>query len=109
IIVAGHLPHEAVENTIVVGELSLDGVVCHTHGLLPMAATARAQGHKRMFVPEVDAGEAALIPDLEIIPVKSLVDLYHHLAGRRSIEPYQPSSSDELELLFIPADFSEIE
>ena len=32
-----------------------------------MAATARANGFKRMFVPEVDAPEAALIPDLEVI------------------------------------------
>ena len=108
IILAGHLPHKPVESTIVVGELSLDGVVRHTRGLLPMAATARAHGYKRMFVPEMDAGEAALIPDLEIIPVKSLADLYNHLAGRRFIEPYQPSSSDELEPLFIPTDFSEI-
>src|SRR5690349_12606934 len=73
-----------------------------------MAATARANGYKRMFVPEVDAPEAALIPDLEIIPVKSLADLYDHLSGRRLIEPYRPSSSDTLEPLFIPTDFSEI-
>ena len=57
------------------GELSLDGAVRHTRGLLPMAATARANGFKRMFVPEVDAPEAALIPGLEIIPVKTLA--YH--------------------------------
>ena len=75
IILAGHLPHAIVDDTIVVGELSLDGAVRHTRGLLPMAATARANGYKRMFVPEVDAPEAALIPDLEIIPVKSLADL----------------------------------
>src|SRR5690349_10698818 len=73
-----------------------------------MAATARANGYKRMFVPEVDAPEAALIPDLEIIPVKSLADLYDHLSGRRLIEPYLPSSSDTLEPLFIPTNFSEI-
>jgi magnesium chelatase family protein len=108
IILAGHLPHEVVDNTLVVGELSLDGVVRHTRGLLPMAATARANGYKRMFVPEMDAGEAALIPGLEIIPVKSLADLYNHLSDRRLIAPYQPSSSDELEPLFIPTDFSEI-
>ncbi len=108
IILAGHLSHEVVGNTLVVGELSLDGIVRHTRGLLPMAATARANGYKRMFVPEIDAGEAALIPDLEVIPVKSLADLYNHLSGRRLIEPYQPSSSDELEPLFIPTDFSEI-
>src|SRR5688572_12151998 len=106
-VLAGFLPQEAIENTIVVGELSLDGLVRHTRGVLPMAATARANGFKRMFVPEVDAPEAALIPDLEIIPVKSLADLYKHLSGRRLIEPYQPSSA-ELEPLFIPTDFSEI-
>src|ERR687891_386359 len=107
VVLAGFLPQEAVENTIVLGELSLDGLVRHTRGVLPMAATARANGFKRMFVPEVDAPEAALIPDLEVMPVKSLADLYAHLSGRRFIEPYQPSS-DELEPLFIPTDFSEI-
>jgi magnesium chelatase family protein len=108
IILADYLPHDVVEETLVVGELSLDGNVRHTRGILPMAATARANGYKRMFVPEVDAPEAALIPDLEIIPVKSLADLYDHLSGRRLIEPYLPSNSDTLEPLFIPTDFSEI-
>ena len=107
IVLAGFLPHGKVENTLVVGELSLDGVVRHARGLLPMAATARANGYKRMFVPEVDAPEAALIPDLEIIPVKTLADLYNHLSGRRLIEPYIPSS-DVLEPLFMPTDFSEV-
>ncbi|HZM22278.1 MAG TPA: magnesium chelatase domain-containing protein, partial [Anaerolineales bacterium] len=107
ILLAGHLPHDVVDNTIVLGELSLDGVVRHTRGVLPMAATARANGFKQMFVPEVDAPEAALIPDLEVIPVKSLADLYAHLSGRHLIQPYQPSS-DELEPLFIPTDFGEI-
>ena len=107
IILAGFLPQEVAENTIVVGELSLDGTVRHTRGVLPMAATARANGFKRMFVPEVDAPEAALIPDLQVIPVRSLADLYDHLSGRRLIEPYRRSNA-ELEPLFVPTDFSEI-
>ena len=108
IMLAGHLPSDIVDGSLVVGELSLDGVVRHTRGLLPMAATARANGYRRMFVPEVDAPEAALIPGLEVIPVKSLADLYKHLSGRQLIESYQVSSKDELEPLFIPTDFSEI-
>jgi len=107
IMLAGFLPQDVVESTLVVGELSLDGAVRHARGLLPMAATARANGFKRMFVPEVDAPEAALIPGLEIIPVKSLADLYQHLSGRNLIEPYQPSN-EELEPLFTPTDFSEV-
>src|SRR5512143_3413408 len=87
LVLAGFLPQEATEGTIVVGELSLDGIVRHTRGVLPMAATARANGFKRMFVPEVDAPEAALIPDLEIIPVKSLADLYLHMTGEKPIDP----------------------
>src|SRR5215475_9263955 len=43
-----------------VGELSLDGQLRHTQGLLPMAATARAAGMTRVFVPAEDAAEAAL-------------------------------------------------
>ncbi len=107
IILAGYLPQETMDGSLVIGELSLDGLVRHTRGILPMAATARANGYKRMFVPEVDAPEAALIPNLEIIPVKSLAHLYDHLAGRQIIQPYQPSDSF-LEPLFTPTDFSEI-
>ncbi len=107
ILLSGHLPQESVQETIVIGELSLDGIVRHARGVLPMAATARQMGFKRMFVPEADAAEAALIPDLEIIPVKTLADLYQHLAGRRLIEPYQPSG-EEPPQLYTPTDFAEV-
>ncbi len=107
IILAGYLPQESVAEALFVGELSLDGVVRHTRGVLPMAATAKAKGFKRMFVPESDAGEAALIPDLDVYPVKTLAHLYDHLAGRQLIEPYQPSE-DSSEPLFTPTDFAEV-
>jgi magnesium chelatase family protein len=107
IVLAGYLPADALAETLVVGELSLDGNVRHARGVLPMAATARAQGFKRIIVPEADAAEAALIPGLEVIPVHTLAALYDHLAGRRSIEPYQ-RSSEESAPLFTPTDFAEI-
>lgn len=101
------LPPNCVDETLIVGELSLDGTVRHARGVLPMAAAARAQGFKRMIVSETDAAEAALIPDLEVIPVKTLADLYNHLAGRRLIEPFHPSG-EEPAPLFVPTDFAEI-
>jgi len=107
IVLGGHLPHEAVEQTLVVGELSLDGNVRHARGVLSMAATARAQGFKRIVVPEIDAGEAALIPELEVIPVQTLAALFQHLSGQKLIEPYQPAS-EELAPLFVPTDFAEV-
>ena len=56
LIYTGMLPSEAAEGTMVVGELSLDGTVRHARGVLPMAATARQAGFKRIVVPEADAG-----------------------------------------------------
>ena len=107
IILAGFLPQDSIEGAMFVGELSLDGVVRHTRGVLSMAAAARANGFKKIFVAESDAGEAALIPDLEVYPVKTLAHLYDHLAGRHLIDIYQ-ASTDSLEPLFTPTDFSEI-
>jgi magnesium chelatase family protein len=49
--------------------------------MLPMAALERAQGFDRIFVPEVDAPEAGLIPEIEIIPVGSLTRLVNPLSG----------------------------
>ena len=48
-----------------------------------MAVTVRGNGYRQMIVPEADADEAVLIPDPEIISVKMLPDLFHHLSGRR--------------------------
>ncbi len=88
-----------VENALFVGELSLDGSVRHTTGILPMAALAKERGIQIVFVPAEDAPEAALIGGLEVIPVTDLSSLVTHLQGLRSIEPYNYDldlSADEL-------------
>jgi magnesium chelatase family protein len=107
LVYSDYLPSGNVADALVVGELSLDGTVRHTRGILPMAATARQRGFKRIFVPEVDAPEAALIPDLEVIPVASLAALYNHLSGRKIIPAYVPVASQEQPSL-AGTDFSEV-
>jgi len=107
IVLSGYLPHQAIENTLIVGELSLDGLVRHTRGVLPIAATARAQGYKRIIVAEADAAEAALIPSLEVIPVKTLASLFDHLSGHRLIEPYVLLENEVIPQ-FVPTDFAEV-
>ncbi len=72
---------EWLEGALAVGELSLDGSVRHIRGVLPMAALAREMGFRRLFVPEDDAAEAALIPEVEVVPVESLTALVNHLSG----------------------------
>ena len=99
---------EALESALVVGELSLDGTVRHVRGVLAMAALARQEGYRRLFVPAADAAEAALIPDLEVIPVDSLAALYAHLVGESIIAPALAADIPTNTPLFSRIDFSEI-
>jgi len=107
LIYSGFLPPEAADGMMVVGELSLDGAVRHARGVLSMAATARQAGFKCIVVPEVDAAEAALIPDLKVIPVTSLAALYHHLNGRKPIAPQLPVEAEDAPIM-VPTDFCDV-
>jgi len=75
------VPLGTLDGAMVVGELSLDGSVRHVRGALSMAAKAREEGVKRLYVPAVDAPEAALIPDVEVVGVEHLAELVNHLYG----------------------------
>src|SRR5437667_9950413 len=82
-------PDEQIEEILFLGELSLDGSVRHTNGILPMVALAREKHLKTVFVPAVDALEATLIDGVEVFPVETLAQLISHLRGETLIEPYQ--------------------
>ncbi len=107
LVMMGRLPQAACEEAMVVGELSLDGSVRHSRGVLPMTVVARQQGFKRIFVPKVDATEAALIPNLEVIPVSTLSELFGHISGRLPIPPQPPVKPEELPII-TQTDFMEI-
>jgi magnesium chelatase family protein len=107
LIASDQLPPTSMEKSLVIGELSLDGSVRHVRGVLPMAALAREQGYKQVFVPQADAAEAALIPGLEVFPVASLETLVMHLDGRNQILPQPTIEISQVEAL-VQTDFGEI-
>ncbi len=82
---------EPPSSSLFVGELSLDGVVQHAQGMLPMVSTARAAGIRTMYVPVEDAAEAALIDGIEVIGVPTLAALVGHLRGDMRLEPAEPT------------------
>jgi magnesium chelatase family protein len=100
---------DALADSLFVGELSLDGSTRHTKGILPLAAMARVEGYRRVFVPAVNADEAALLPDIDVLPVESLSQLVGHLTG---LAPIQPHSVDLQEAFTVDAnhttDFADI-
>jgi magnesium chelatase family protein len=73
---------------LLLGELSLDGKLRHTHGILSMVALARERESPTVFVPAINAKEASLIQGVRIIPVESLAQLVAHLCGEAIIPDY---------------------
>ena len=71
-----------------IGELSLDGLVRPVTGALPIADHLSRSGNiKRLFLPEANAAEAAIVDDIEILPLHDLHQLTMHLSGESTIDP----------------------
>ena len=87
----GTLDENKLSNSMVLGELSLDGSLRPVEGVLPIAELAKKQ-NKRIILPKKNAKEASLIKDLEIIPIKNLSEAYLYFKNKLIIEPY--SSED---------------
>ncbi|MBI2912433.1 MAG: YifB family Mg chelatase-like AAA ATPase [Chloroflexi bacterium] len=87
LIASGQVP-QPQERALFLGELSLDGRVRHTHGILPMVGLARERGYPAVYVPEADVEEASLIGGIDVIPAGSLGLLSSHLRGGEPIAPH---------------------
>jgi magnesium chelatase family protein len=107
LLMQGLLPPHCLDDAVVVGELSLEGTVRHSRGVLPMAASARELGYRRIFVPVSDAIEAALLPEIQVYPVSSLAQLFLHLTGQNEVTA-QPHVEAEGGTWLPTTDFREI-
>ncbi len=87
------------EPTLFLGELSLDGALRHTAGILPRVAMARAHQIETVVVPAMDAPEAALVDGIRVIPARTLGDLSRHLTGA---EPIAPLGGEDLPAAPVP-------
>ncbi len=88
IVLASEQVRADVSESLFLGELSLDGKVRPTHGILPMVSLARDRGLHDVYVPAVDAAEAALVEGVNIFAVPSFQALISHLRGDELIPPY---------------------
>jgi len=71
---SGPLTRRAIADTIVLGELSLDGGINAIRGVLPIAVASRASGARRLLLPPSNAAEASVIEGLEVCTVRSLAE-----------------------------------
>lgn len=83
-----------LDETLFLGELSLDGTIRFIKGALPIAYDAQELGKKRIILPKANAPEAALIEGIEVIGVSSLVELIAYIRGEQPIKPTECSLAD---------------
>ncbi|MBX5484940.1 MAG: YifB family Mg chelatase-like AAA ATPase [Myxococcaceae bacterium] len=83
------LDEEPLSTLLFAGELSLDGVVKPIRGALPLAVAARNAGFKGVMLPAANAHEAALVDQIDVLPVNHVRDAVDHLTGANPITPFR--------------------
>ncbi len=80
-----------------VGELSLDGLIRHVNGVLPMVSRAKRDGIKRVFVPASNALESSVVEGIDVFAVENVRQVVRHLTGEELLEPvrYDPQRDFE--------------
>jgi magnesium chelatase family protein len=78
---AGAVPADPLAAVVLLGELALDGRLRPTAGMLPAVLAAARAGVRRVVVPEPNAAEAALVPDVDVRGAERLADLVAFLRG----------------------------
>jgi magnesium chelatase family protein len=82
---SGELKRRAIDDTIVLGELSLDGGINPTRGVLPIAIAAKQMGASRLLLPPQNAPEACVVEGLEVCTVRSLCEAVAALNNPESV------------------------
>ena len=83
---SGVVERRHIADVVLLGELSLDGTIQMTRGVLPIAAAARRDGLAGILLPAGNASEAAIVSGLEVVAVSSLLDAVRALNDPASIE-----------------------
>ena len=83
----GKVTADMLEKYMLVGELGLDGRLQPIRGALPIAIRARAEKFKGLIVPKQNIREAAVVNQLEVYGMDTLMDVINFLNGNNSYEP----------------------
>jgi len=104
----GILPAASYGQHLVLGELSLDGLIRPIKGALPIAIMAKQMGLRGIYVPEENKGEAAVVEGIDVYPVKTLSQLVEALSGFGNIPPFQMHARQFFKMPSFDADFSDV-
>lgn len=92
---SGQIDSNLLSSYVIMGELSLDGGLQSIKGALPIAIQARKEGFKGLILPSVNAAEAAIVNDLEVYGMESLVEVIDFFKGTAKPKPVVIDTREE--------------
>lgn len=108
LVASAQLPEDGLQETLLIGELGLEGALRPVRGAISIALAARDAGLKRIILPEANAAEAAVV-EIETLGAATLQDVARHLTGEA---PLTATRADGVALLREPVveglDFSDV-
>lgn len=105
----GFLDDRNLQDYILLGELSLDGILRRVKGVLSIAIAVRAAGKKGIILPKQNAREAAMVSGIDVIPARTLVEAQTFINGDIHIKPFMiDMKSLYLDQKYYPYDFSDV-
>ncbi len=97
-----------LDESVFIGEVSLDGSIRGVNGILSMAIGAKEMGIKNFFLPAENAGEGSVIEGINIYGVKTVGDLISHIVGKENIAPAEPFDLGQITDTTSLFDFAEV-
>jgi len=94
LVAQGVVPQKALLDTLISGELALDGALRPLRGVINVSLYAAQSGMRRLIVPPENAAEAAAISEVEVYAPRTLVETVAFLQGRERLEPVAPATTN---------------
>jgi magnesium chelatase family protein len=100
---------QSLKEYFIIGELSLDGTLRPTRGILPISIAAAKCGSRKIILPTQNAKEAAIVPDVDVRPLQSLKEAVQFLNNQNDYHPFKPDLQNQLtENAHYEIDFSDV-
>lgn len=99
---------DLLDKYIIMGELSLDGSINPIKGALPIAIKAAEEGFKGVIVPKANANEAAVVEDIDVYGVETIMDVINFFNGFHHLEPVRLNLEEEMTDNVYDFDFSDV-
>lgn len=108
---SGQIEAETLDQYVIMGELSLDGILRPIKGVLPIAIQARKDDFKGFVLPKMNAREAAIVNNLDVIGVETLKEAIDFFEGKKQIEPLRIDTREifQSRVNIYDADFKDVQ